>query len=197
MPLVSDTAAVGAAVAGPFNTTYFPADGDVPGARGNTLHALVNLLGVVNKTAFFDSASWSAELTYSRWMRVTQRQALFKGRDGYASIDRVGKDAWQLSLGFTPTWFQVFPGVDLSAPVSWGGGISGNAATLLAGSEGAGTYSVGIGADVRQKYRFDLKYTGYYGKDARNAANTADVFNGTYALMRDRANISLTFRTSF
>lgn len=197
MPLVSDTAAVGAAVAGPFNTTYFPTAGDVPGARGDTLHALVNLMGVMNKTALFDSASWTAELTYSKWLRVTQREALFKGRAGYAGVDRVSKDAWQLALGFTPTWFQVLPGVDLSAPVSWSGGVSGNAATLLAGSRGAGTYSLGLTADVRQKYRFDLKYTGYYGKSVRNAANTADVFNGTYALLRDRANISLTFRTSF
>lgn len=197
MPLVSDTAAVGVAVAGPFNTTYYPANGDVPGARGDTLHAVLNLLGVVSKTAFFDSASWNTELTYSRWLSVTQRAALFKGRDGYGNIDRVSKDAWQLSLGFTPTWFQVFSGVDLSAPLTWGGGISGNAATLLAGSEGAGIYSVGVTADVRQKYRFDLKYTGYYGNDARNKANTADVFNGTYALLRDRANISLTFKTSF
>ncbi len=197
MPLVSDTAAVGAAVAGPFNSTYFPIAGEVPGARGDTLHALVNLMGVVGKTALFDSASWSTELSYSRWLRVTEREALFKGRNGYTEIDRVSKDAWQLAVGFTPTWFQVMPGVDLSVPVSWSGGIAGNAATLLAGSKGAGLYSIGLGFDVRQKYRFDLKYTGYYGKNARNKANTADIFNGTYSLMRDRANLSLTFRTSF
>lgn len=197
MPLVSDTAAVGTALAGPFNSTYFPIAGDVPGARGDTLHALVNLMGVVGRTAVFDSASWSAELSYSRWLRVTEREALFKGRASYTEIDRVSKDAWQLALGFTPTWFQVLPGVDFSVPISWSGGIAGNAATLLAGSKGAGLYSIGLGMDVRQKYRFDLKYTGYYGKSARNKANTADIFNGTYALMRDRANLSLTFRTSF
>jgi len=54
-----------------------------------------------------------------------------------------------------------------------------------------------LAADVRQTYRFDLKYNGYFGKDAPNATNTADVFNGTYALLRDRGNISLTFRAAF
>ncbi|MDR2239762.1 MAG: DUF1302 domain-containing protein [Zoogloeaceae bacterium] len=197
MPLVSDTAAVGAAIAGPFNTTYFPVDGDVPGARGNTAHAVFNMLGVLGKTPIFDTASWNAELAYSRWLKVTEREYLFKGRNGYNLIDRVSKDAWQLSLGFTPTWFQVFPGVDLLMPLSWSQGLSGNAATLLAGSKDAGTYSIGVAVDVQQKYRFDLKYTTYFGKDARNATNTADVFNGTYALLRDRANVSLTFKTTF
>ncbi len=197
MPLVSETAAVGAMVAGPFNTTYFPVPGDVPGARGNTLHGVFNMMGVVGKTPAFDSASWTAEIAYSSWMKVTQRESLFKGRDGYSAIDRVSKNAWQLALGFAPTWFQVFPGVDLSMPLSWSRGIKGNAATLLAGSEDSGTYSIGLGADVRQKYRFDLKYTAYFGKDARNATNTADIFNGTYALLRDRANVSLTFKTAF
>lgn len=197
MPLVSDVAAVGPIIAGPFNSTYYPKSGDVPGARGNTLHAVFNAMGVMNQTALFDSAVWTAELAYSRWLKVTERESLFKGRSGYSEIDRVSKSAWQLALGATMTWFQVFPGVDLSVPISWSHGLSGNAATMLAGSKDSGTFSIGLGADVRQKYRFDLKYTGYYGKDARNAANTADVFNGTNALLRDRGNISLTFKTSF
>ena len=38
-------------------------------------------------------------------------------------------------LAFTPTWFQVFPGVDLQAPVTYARGLSGNAATIFGGNQ--------------------------------------------------------------
>ena len=56
---------------------------------------------------------------------------------------------------------------DLVSGVSGGGpvraltyalGLSGNAATVFGGNQGLGNYSVGLGADVHQKYRVDLKY---------------------------------------
>ena len=40
-------------------------------------------------------------------------------------------------------------------------GVSGNAATTFGGNQGLGNYSVGLGADVQQKYRFDLKYVDF------------------------------------
>ena len=42
-------------------------------------------------------------------------------------------------------------------------GLSGNAATIFGGNQGLGNYSVGLGADVLQKYRFDLKYIDFIG----------------------------------
>ena len=38
-----------------------PAEGDTKGARGNTIHAVVNALGTVAKTPVFDQATWLAE----------------------------------------------------------------------------------------------------------------------------------------
>ena len=46
------------------------------------------------------------------------------------------------------------------APMSWSQGISGNSAVTSGGNEDGGTFGIGIAADVRQKYRFDLKYVG-------------------------------------
>ncbi len=40
-----------------------------------------------------------------------------------------------IGLAFTPTWFQVFPGVDLSAPVTYSRGLSGNAPTIFGGNQ--------------------------------------------------------------
>lgn len=188
MPLVSDPVVVTAAM--------LPKGGDLVGARGNTLHALVNLLGTMSKTPVFDTASWYGELTYSRWLRVTQGASSFKGRDTYTALDRVSKDAWQLSLGFTPTWFQVSPGIDLSMPLVWSGGIAGNSSVALGGNNNAGSSSVGLAADIFQRYKVDLKYTRNYG-DMTVVNGVATVFSGTPAPLSDRGNISLTLRTTF
>ena len=44
---------------------------------------------------------------------------------------RSSKNFFGLAINFTPTWFQVFPGVDLLAPVTWSQGISGNSAVAV------------------------------------------------------------------
>ena len=182
------------------------ADG-TPGALGDTWHALLNAVNVFPKTALFDTASLAGELSWMQWAKVTQNEAVFKGRAGYLNpdgsspIDKVTKNYVGLAVNFTPTWFQVFPGMDLSAPITWSQGLSGNAAVLLGGNEGAGNYSVGLGLDMYQKYRFDLKYSGYYG----NYSITTPGFqgypgvltNGVNAALADRGWVSLTFKTTF
>src|SRR5205814_693556 len=81
---------------------------------------------------------------------VTSGGNLFMGV-GYAPC--VGKDKWDgcstqnyvgIGASFTPTWFQVLPGVDLSAPVTYAIGVSGNAATTFGGNQGLGNYSLGV-----------------------------------------------------
>jgi hypothetical protein len=47
-----------------------PAAGETLGARGNTVHAVLNAIGIDQLARrCSNSASWSAELTYSRWRR--------------------------------------------------------------------------------------------------------------------------------
>jgi hypothetical protein len=204
---------------------------DSPGAKGDTLHALVNLLGIMGGS-IWDTASWSAELTYMTYLDVTQNEAVFKGRKehivlnsagtavdttrswlGYTLLDKADKNFFGLGINFTPTWFQVKPGMDVLAPLSWSQGISGNSAVLAGGQEGAGSFGLGIALDFYQKYRFDLKYIGFYGEyqSCRQAAretpavgicvgaspSTAAVFNGTNAVLGDRDYIAFTFKTTF
>ena len=119
--------------------------------------------------------------------------------DGWAkTIDKVTKNYAGLGINFTPTWFQVYPGVDLSAPVAWSQGLSGNAAVLLGGNQGAGTYSLGVAADIYQKYKVTLQYIGYYGNFSTNPATGAlATANGTYASLSDRGWVSLTLKATF
>lgn len=201
MPLLSDPVNVLPAplvptAPGSIATTAVPQSG-TPGATGKTMHGLVNVLGLIGETPLFDAANWATELTWMQWLEVDQNEAVFKGRNSYTQVDAVDRNFYGLAVNFTPTWFQVFPSVDIVAPLSWSQGISGNSAVTSGGQEGAGTFGIGIGADVRQKYRFDLKYVGFYGDYSKGANGAVNVFNGANAILSDRDFVALTFKTTF
>ena len=182
--------------------------GDTPGAVGDTWHGLVNAIGIVPKTFLWDTAVYQTELTFSRWDKVRSGGQYFnavgfggcptnKESDGCATRNFVGAAA-----NFTPTWFQVFPGADLSMPLTWSQGVSGNAATVLGGNKDAGTYSVGLGLDYRQQWRFDLKYIDFLGKyTTGNAAfgggQSVVSQNGLNSLLTDRGYINFTVKATF
>ncbi|HJV26995.1 MAG TPA: DUF1302 domain-containing protein [Aromatoleum sp.] len=182
--------------------TGLPDRGETTGPRGDTYHGLVNFLGVISKTPVFDAANWAAEVTWARWDKVRSGKNLFyaegfvpcRGRDKWDGCTT--RDFWGLSLSFTPTWYQVLPGVDLSAPVSASVGLSGNAPTVFGGNEGNGNYSVGLSADVFQKYRIDLKYIDYFGR-YRDNGTAVTTQNGFTTLLKDRGFVSLTLKTTF
>ncbi len=179
-----------------------PQAGDTKGPRGDTYHALVNGLGVIPRTALFDAATYAAELTWSRWGSVNSGANLFYA-EGFAPCN--GRDKWDgcttknyvgAAVAFTPTWYQVFPGVDLQAPMTFAQGLSGNAPVIFGGNERNGNWSIGIGADVFQKYRFDLKYIDYLGR-YRDNGTAVTTQNGFTTLLKDRGFVSLTFKTTF
>jgi hypothetical protein len=179
-----------------------PAPGETNGPRGNTANGLVNVLGVIPKTALFDAATWAGELVWAHLVSVKIGENLFMG-EGYAAC--TGKNKWDgcttsnyfgMSAAFTPTWYQVFPGVDLSAPMAVFAGLSGNAPTVFGGNQGNGNYAIGLGADVYQKYRFDLKYIDYFGHTKDNGTQVT-AQNGFTTLLKDRGSLYLTFKTTF
>jgi hypothetical protein len=185
-----------------------PGEGDTKGARGDTWHALVNVLGTLPKTPLFDSATWAAEIQWSQWSKVRSGANLFNALGHTpcnATATAPAKDKWDgcvtknytgVAFAFTPTWFQVFPGVDLSAPFTYAVGIDGNAAVTFGGNQGLGNYTVGLSADVQQKYRFDLKYIDYLGRYKDNGT-AVTATNGLTTFLKDRGAVSLTFKTTF
>lgn len=189
MPLISD----------PVVNKPLPSRGETNGARGNTLHAVVNFLGLINKTPIFDSATWNMEYVWSRWDRVTQGEQYFQGRDGYHEINKITKDYVGGAVGFTPTWYHVLPGVDIITPMSVSCGLIGNSAVTLGGNKNGGAFAVGVGADIFNKYKVDLKYTDFFGEFGSNQAKPGGlpVNNGPFALLSDRGYVSLTLKTTF
>jgi hypothetical protein len=195
------------------NTALNTAFGSAGIARGDTWHALVNALAYIGKTPLFDSSTLLAEITYSKLDKLyAGSEAFFSHVDHACPVG--GKDAgcstnaaWGLSLSATPTWFQVFPSVDLTMPMSFSTGLDGNSPVPFGGNEGSGQWSLGIGADVKGKYKFDLAYTDYFGDYTAGPNPFAGVpgigpnhmaySNGGNALLRDRGWLSFTFKTAF
>lgn len=188
MPLVSD----------PVTIQHTPADGETAGARGNTWHALINVMGSIEPTPLFDTATWSMEYAWNHLDSVTQGGAFYKGRSDYGDIDKPTKNFVGGALTFTPSWYQVLPGVDLSLPLSISSGLIGTSCVAGGGNKNAGTWGVGVGADIYLKYRVDLRYVDFFGDYTTDPATGAvKIFNGTYAALSDRGFISLTLKTTF
>jgi hypothetical protein len=180
-----------------------PETGETKGPRGNTEHALVNAIGTIAKTPLWDAATWVGELVWSQYTKVTSGANLFNAI-GYAPC--AGKDKYDgctthsyvgMGMGFTPSWFQVFPSVDMSLPFTYSTGLMGNAATVFGGNQRMGNYSVGLGFDVQQKYRFDLKYIDFVGSYRSTNGTAVTSQNGFTTLLQDRGFVSLTFKTTF
>lgn len=172
-------------------------EGETSGARGNTWHGVLNFLGTTASTPLFDASSWIVEFQWNRWQKVTQGADLFKGRDGYKLIDKVSRNFTGVSVNFTPTWFQVLPGVDMSAPIAYSRGLSGTSAVNSGGNKGSGNYSLGLSLDIYQKYKVDVKYVDFFGPYTVDANGAVAAQAGVTALLKDRGFLALTLKTTF
>ena len=173
-----------------------PQTGDTFGARGDTWQGLVNIQHLIKKTRLFDRAAWNAEFTWFHAATVSQGMQYYLGRNGYNQIDQVTDHAVGFGANFTPTWFQVFPGMDLSMPLSFGLGLYGNSAVSNGSNKNAGSWSAGLSLDVFRKYNFTLAYVGYFG-EVTNDPKTGTVTNGYFAALKDRGWVSFTFKMTF
>ena len=175
-----------------------PPPGETLGARGDTWHGLVNVTQQIQRTPLFDQAAWNVEFTWNYVATVNQGMAFYKGRDGYNAVDRVTDHAVGIGANFLPTWFQVFPGMDLSLPLNFNMGLIGNSAVANASNKNGGSWRVGLSLDVYQKYNFTLAYIGYFGEvDTDPKTGAVTVTNGTFAALKDRDWVSFTFKVTF
>lgn len=181
----------------PGTVSAYPSSGDTGGARGNTMHAVLNFIGIIGPTPMFDKADYLVEFAWNRWDKVTDNKEVFKGRSGYNDIDKVDRNSYEVAVNFTPTWFQVFPSVDIKLPLTFSRGLSGNSAVIMGASEDAGNYSVGVGAELYSNYFIDLKYIDFFGDYSKNPDRSMKTFNGPMAALSDRDMISLTLKTTF
>ena len=134
-------------------------DGNPLYAVGRTAHAQVNMIYIMPTGMFWDTASLLGELAWNRRLSVDKNQD---------NLDPNGtRDATAIRVAFSPTYFQVLDGVDLSVPMGFSYGIDGRSSAVGGFSQSkGGDYNVGLTADYLKSVTFTLAYTGYYGPSA-------------------------------
>jgi hypothetical protein len=187
----------------PLTSTWFAP----VGARGQTMHAVVNFLALLPKTPLFDSGSAILEFAYGRWNHVSDHPEVFTGLNGYSGLDHATRDNSTVTVNIVPQWTQVLPGVDLAMPLNFAVGMHGNAATLTGGTAGTGSYSAGLSFDIYAKYNIALTYASFFGNVNPDPTNGQILPPGlagpgqgaadAIALLRDRDMLTLTLKTSF
>jgi len=175
-------------------STVRPKEGELLGPRGNTWHGLINAVIPFTppKWTTIDFSAISMEATWSHWDTVKQGWSLFKGNPSYTAMDRVTDHNATFQIGFTPNWYQIIPGWDLSAPLSYSVGVYGNSCISAGGSEHQGSYSIGLAMDGWSKYNATLKYSNYFGEYNVGPTGALNQYNGTTFF--DRGTLMFTFK---
>jgi hypothetical protein len=108
------------------------------------------------------------------------------------------RDAAAIRFLFSPQYFQVYPGVDLTVPIGVGYGLIGRSAVSNFGGlpEHGGDASIGLSADIKKQWKAALNYTRYYGPTGSvlRPDNSALSFD---QVMKDRSFISFALQTAF
>ncbi|GAA5317802.1 MAG: DUF1302 domain-containing protein [Candidatus Pelagadaptatus aseana] len=187
-------------VATGFATTFTYADflaadeDNYPQNTGDTWHVVINALGLLNDNGWWEGGSyiieatfnWVEDIDYSRQPEYLTLVTQDLEGSGNIYVDE-GRIASHLAVLFRPTWYQVFPGVDLTVPVSVSIGIDGNGTSSFLGDEESGSASIGLDFNVNQTWSAAIKYNSFFGP----------VDNGFGNRLKDRDNISLTFKRTF
>jgi Protein of unknown function (DUF1302) len=188
---------VSAEVAHRANTGLLMSDLTTLGSEptGDTWHALINAIAYIGKTPVFDAGALTAELTYSSLDKLKDNPTNFRRDAGCLNADKLGcatRQAVGVAVKFEPTWYQVFPGADLSMPLFYTTGIRGTSPVLFGGYKGNGSYSVGLTLDVKSRYNFTLAYNDAFAKHSDNAATI-----GGIGAQWDRGWLTFTGKVSF
>lgn len=175
------------------------------GAKGTITNVIGNMFVQLGTNALWDSGILLAEFSYTHLNKVTANRAIFNGESSTcAKLDGCAtKNALAFAMLFEPQWLQVFPGIDLSMPMSYTLGASGNPA-YQAGTfynEGTNLYSIGVKATYQSKTTLSLQYNGYKWHAGNQGDNglgmpTYTTNNGAIGI-NDRGWVQMTLKTSF
>ena len=184
------------------------------GARGDTLHALLNAQIFLGKAAFWDTFVVATEFAVSHLQKVTKNPQFFQAKGaGYAPVlcnaptsaggaanptvaGCVDSTAESLGIYLDPTTYQVFPSVDIELPVFMQ--FNFNNSPLNGGStSGFNTFSAGVKATWNTPHGphiFQLNYLGFTNKKDADNPNGHAILGAPYY---DRGQIQFTYTTSF
>ncbi len=113
---------------------------------GSALFANANLLWSIPPNALAKQSFFGIEVAYNDLLTVDANPATITP---YAT-----RSAGAVRFSFTPTYNQLWPGVDLSVPVGLGIGVGGYTSVAQSGlpAGGVGDYEIGLSALLHQTY---------------------------------------------
>ncbi len=164
---------------------------------GRTAHLNLSVLAALPATVIAQEASLVAELAWNRVTSITRNAA--------AVDPNASRDALALRAVYTPTYRQIWPGLDLDVPIGIGYAPRGRSMALgpSFGADHGGDLSVGLNGVYESAWFVALTYTHYYGGEATGAVVThapqgapQTAYNYRQTL-KDRDFIALSLRRSF
>jgi hypothetical protein len=127
---------------------------------GNTLHWNLSMIRTLSRSSLWEGGTFLAE------MALNSRLSVQKNAD---QIDPgTTKTAIAMRAVFTPTYFQVLPGLDLKVPIGVGYNPSGQSSVITAFNGGAhhgGDVKVGLSGIYQRAWNISVSFTGYLGRE--------------------------------
>lgn len=163
----------------PIDGDYFGYDSDnYLGPVGDIWSVVVNGIGFLTDNGIWQGGTYLFEATFTMLDECTANCELLS--------PTVGENDVATSVGgvFKPTWYQVFPGWDVSLPSSVSYTLKNVSPLASGGDEDRGNGSFGVEFNVEETWTIQAKYNFFFGP----------VNAGSPGLLKDRDNISLTVK---
>ncbi len=164
-------------------------------AVGESLHAQMSFVTLLKQTAFWGGGNVLGEIAWHRRVKVE--------KNAEALDPNSTRNALAMRVVFSPKYYNVAPGLDLSVPIGIGYGISGRSPLINPGFsvEHGGDVSVGLAGEYLRAWRFGVSYTHFFGRAEGgtlpvNAFPPTKFFTYEQAL-RDRNFVSLIAQYTF
>lgn len=158
---------------------------------GRTAHLNASMVLLLSPTALWQGGTFLAEMGWNRLLSVT--------RNPQALDPNATRDALGFRMIFSPSYYQVMDGLDVSVPIGLGYNPKGKSAAVSlfnGGVHKGGDFSIGISGNYQKKITFGLTYTTYFGPTGAVLAPSNDrlSFRQYY---KDRSNIAANVQMSF
>jgi len=132
-----------------------PTSGDGSNAVGNTAHAQASLNSQFAPSNFWQAATLQAEIAANDLLDVTHgRQYVETGRTHFAASARIV---------FTPSYFQVLPGLDLGLPIGMGYTPIGRSSIDASQNSGTGDATISVSATYHTVWQGLASFTHFIG----------------------------------
>ncbi|NVD69599.1 DUF1302 domain-containing protein [Duganella sp. BJB1802] len=156
---------------------------------GRSAHLNASMIQLLSPTPLWEGGSFLAEVAWNRLLSITSNPQVLEVN--------AARDALGFRMLFTPTYYQVRDGLDVSVPVGLGYNPKGRSSVVSlfnGGVDKGGDFSVGITGNYQKKLTFGLTLTTYFGSMGAALDGPNLSFKQYY---KDRSNLAANVQMSF